>query len=49
MSAGEPVVIQVQYVSPDGTVKDGPLYCVPGAEGGRPGEGPAVNQRLSGC
>jgi hypothetical protein len=29
--SGEPLVIQVQYVSPNGSVDDGPRICVPGA------------------
>ena len=40
MPAGEPVVIQVQYVSPDGTVEDGTRISVPGAGGRRVGKGP---------
>jgi hypothetical protein len=31
--AGEPFFVQVQSVSPDGSVKDGPRVIVPGAEG----------------
>jgi hypothetical protein len=40
MPAGEPLVIQVQYVSPDGSVEDGPRISVPGAGGRRVGKGP---------
>jgi hypothetical protein len=40
MLVGEPLVIQVQYVSPDGSVEDGPRICVPGAGGRRVGKGP---------
>jgi len=40
MPAGEPLVIKVQYVSPDGSVEDGPRICVPGAGGRRVGKGP---------
>ena len=39
MPAGEPVVIQVQYVSPDGSVRDGPRISVSGAGGRRLGKG----------
>jgi hypothetical protein len=39
--AGEPLVIQVEYGSRDGSVKDGPRISVPGAGGRRP-EGAAV-------
>ncbi len=39
MPAGEPVVIQVQYVSPDGSVEDGPRINVPGFGGRRVGKG----------
>jgi hypothetical protein len=35
MPAGEPLIIQVQYVSLDGSVEDGPRFCVPGAGGNR--------------
>jgi hypothetical protein len=28
-SEGEPLLIQIQYVSPDGTVEDGPVVTVP--------------------
>jgi hypothetical protein len=34
---GEPLVLQIQFVSSDGTVEDGPRFCVPGA-GRRRGE-----------
>ena len=40
MPVGEPLVIQVQNVSPDGSVKDGPRISVPGAGGRRVGKGP---------
>jgi hypothetical protein len=28
--AGEPMVIQIQYVSPDGSVEEGPRYTIGG-------------------
>jgi hypothetical protein len=40
MPVGEPVIIQVQYVSPDGSVEDGPRISVPGAGGRRVGKRP---------
>jgi hypothetical protein len=40
MSAGEPLVLQIQFVSPDGSVKDGPWISVPGAAGRRLGKEP---------
>jgi hypothetical protein len=38
--AGEPLFVQIQYVSPDGSVEDGPRISVPGAGGRRVGKGP---------
>ena len=38
--AGEPLVVQIQYVSPDGSVEDGPRISVPGAGGRRVRKGP---------
>ena len=38
--AGEPLVVQIQYVSPDGSVEDGPRISVPGAGGRRVGKRP---------
>ena len=35
MPAGEPLIIQVQFVSPDGSLVDGPRFTIPDA-GGRP-------------
>jgi len=35
MPAGEPLNIQVQFVSPDGSLVDGPRFTIPDA-GGRP-------------
>ena len=35
MPVGEPLIIQVQYLSPDGSVEDGPRISVPGAGGRR--------------
>ena len=40
MPAGEPLIIQVQYVSTDGSVEDGPRISVPGAGGSRVGKEP---------
>jgi hypothetical protein len=40
MPAREPVVIQVQYVAPDGTAEDGPRISVPGAGWRRTGKEP---------
>jgi hypothetical protein len=40
MPVGEPVIIQVQYISADGSVEDGPRISVPGAGGRRVGKGP---------
>jgi hypothetical protein len=37
MPAGEPLVIQVQFVSPDGSIEDGPRISVPAAGGHRAG------------
>jgi len=34
--AGEPLVVQIHYVSPDGSRVDGPRFTIPRAEG-RPG------------
>jgi len=31
MPSVEPLVVQIQFVSSDGTVEDGPQFCVPGA------------------
>ena len=28
---GDPMVLQIQFVSSDGTVEDGPRFCVPDA------------------
>jgi len=28
---GDPLVLQIQFVSSDGTVEDGPRFCLPGA------------------
>jgi len=33
MPAGEPLITQVQFVSPDGSVRDGPVFTIPGAGG----------------
>jgi hypothetical protein len=38
MPVGEPVIIQVQYVSPDASGEDGPRISVPGAGGRRVGK-----------
>ncbi len=35
LPAGEPLVIQVQFVSPGGIVKDGPVFTVPAASSAR--------------
>jgi hypothetical protein len=35
-SAGEPLIVQIHYVSPDGSRVDGPRFTIPPA-GGRPG------------
>jgi hypothetical protein len=35
MPAAEPVIVQITYVSPDGSEEDGPRFIIPGA-GGRP-------------
>ena len=40
MPAGEPLILQIQFVSPDGSVKDGPRISVPGAGGRRLGKEP---------
>jgi hypothetical protein len=38
LPAGEPLIVQIQFVSPDGTVEDGPQVIVPGAGGRRLGK-----------
>ena len=40
MPTDEPLVVQIQFVSPDGSVEDGPRISVPGAGGRRVGKGP---------
>jgi len=38
MPAGGPLILQIQFVSPDGSVEDGPRFSVPGAGGRRLGK-----------
>ena len=38
LPAGEPLILQIQFVSPGGTVEDGPQVIVPGAGGRRLGK-----------
>ena len=40
MPVGEPLVIQVRFVSLNGSVEDGPRFSVPGAGGRRLGKEP---------
>ncbi len=37
---GDPLVLQIQFVSSDGSIEEGPRFCVQGAGGRRVGKEP---------
>ena len=42
---GEPLILQIEFVSSDGAVEQGPRFCVPG--GGRPQAEPTRRRQKS--